>query len=74
MPRSGVLSVRRYRDYDYQYPSKSRYVSILPGDDVDDSKVLEDVYVLSKITSIIENISVVPTNESYASMRVLVKQ
>jgi len=37
----------RYRHYDYQYPSKSRHISIVPSDDVDDSKVVENVHVPS---------------------------
>jgi len=47
-----------YGHYDYQCPSKSQHVSIVSSDDVDDSKVIEDVHVLSKTTSIIEDISV----------------
>jgi len=57
MPRPGVLSVG-YGHYDYQCPSKSRHVSIVPSDDVDDSKVGENVHVHSKTTSIIEDVSV----------------
>jgi len=33
-------------------------VSIVPSDDIDDSKVVDDVHVLSKTNSIIEDISV----------------
>jgi len=47
----------RYGHYHYQCPSKSRHVSIVSSD-VDDSKVVEDVHVLSKTISIIENILV----------------
>jgi len=39
-------------------PSKSRHVSIVPSDNVDDSKVIGNVHIFSKITSIIEEISV----------------
>ena len=39
-------------------PSKSQYVRTVPSDDVDDSKIVEDVHVLSKTASIIEDISV----------------
>jgi len=46
-----------YEHYDYQCPSKSRHVSIVFSDDVDDSKV-DDVHVPSKTTSAIEDISV----------------
>ena len=37
---------------------KSRHVSIVSSDDVDDVKVVENVHVLSKTTNIIEDISV----------------
>ena len=47
-----------YGHYDYQYPSKSRHVSIVPSDDVDDLKVVENVHIPSKTTSLIKNISV----------------
>ena len=42
---------------DYQCPLKNRHVSIVSSD-VDDSKVVEDVNVSSKTTSIIKDISV----------------
>jgi len=48
----------RYGHYDYQCLSKSRHISILPSDDVDDSKVVEDVHIPSKITGIIEDVSI----------------
>ena len=44
-----------YEHYDYQYPSKSRHVNIGPSVDVDDSRSVEDVYVPSKITSIVDD-------------------
>jgi len=47
-----------YEHYDYQCPSKSRHISIVSGDNVDNSKVVEDVHVPSKTTSIIEDLSV----------------
>ena len=43
-----------YEHYDYQCPSKSQHVS----DDVDESKVVEDVFFSSETTSIIEDIPV----------------
>ena len=36
----------------------ARHVSIVSSDDVDNSKIIEDVHVLSKTTSTIEDISV----------------
>ena len=39
-------------------PLKSQHVSIVPSDDVDDSKVAEDVHVPCKTTSIIEDVSI----------------
>jgi len=48
----------RYEHYDYQYPSKSRHLSIVHSNDVYDSKVVEDVHISSKTTSIIEDISI----------------
>ena len=47
-----------YGHYDYQCSSKSRRVSIVPSDDVEDSNVVEDVRGLSKTTSIIEDVIV----------------
>jgi len=47
-----------YEHYDYQYPSESRHVRIVPSDDVDDSKVVENVHISSKTGSIIKDISV----------------
>jgi len=46
-----------YGHYDYQCPSENRHVKIVPSDDVDDSKVVEDIHILSKTASIIEDIS-----------------
>jgi len=51
-----------YGHYDYQYFSKSQHVRTVPSDDVDDSNVVEDIHVLSKTTSIIEDIVVGPTH------------
>ena len=51
MSSLGILS-EGYWHYEDQYPSK------IPSDDADDSKVLEDVHVPSKTTSIIEDLSV----------------
>jgi len=44
-----------YRHYDYQCPSESQHVRIVPSDNVEDSKVVEDVNILPKITSIVED-------------------
>jgi len=44
--------------HDYQCLSKSRHASIVSTDDVDDSKVIEDVHVPSKTNNIIKDISV----------------
>ena len=57
LSKLGVQS-EGYGHYNYQYPSKSRRVSIVPSDDVDESKVVEDVPVPFETTSIIEDISV----------------
>jgi len=48
----------RYGHYDYQCPSKSQHVRTVSSDNVDDSKVVENVHVPSITASIIENISV----------------
>jgi len=40
---------------DYQCPSNNRHVNIVRSDDVDDSKVVENVYVPFEIISVIEN-------------------
>jgi len=59
-----------YKHY-YQYPSNSRHVNIVPSDNVDDSRVVENVYVLSQITSIIEktlvNFSILILDEVHVS-------
>jgi len=47
-----------YGHYDYQCPSESQHVKTVPTNDVDDSKVVENVHVLSKTASIIEDIAV----------------
>jgi len=49
---------QRYGYYDYQCPSKSQHVRTMFSDDVDDSKVVEDVHVPSETASTIEDISV----------------
>jgi len=46
-----------YRHYDYQCPSKSQYVSTVSSDDIDNSKVVEDVHA-PKTVNIIEDILV----------------
>ena len=45
-----------YEHYDYQCPSESRHDNIVPSED-DDSKVVENVHVPFKFTSVIEGIS-----------------
>ena len=35
-----------YRHYEYQWPSKSQHVSTVSSDDIDNSKVVEDVMLL----------------------------
>ena len=47
-----------YGHYDYQCPSESQHVITVPDDDVDDSKVVEDVHVPPKTANITEDISV----------------
>ena len=47
-----------YVHYDYQYLSESQHVRIVPTDEVDDSKVVEDVQVPPKTANIIEDIAV----------------
>jgi len=47
-----------YGHYDYQCLLESRHVRIVSSDDVDDSKVVKDVHISSKTTSIIDDISV----------------
>jgi len=43
--------------YDYQCPSESHHVRTVPSVDIDNSKVAEDVHILSKVASIIGHIS-----------------
>jgi len=47
-----------YGHYDYQCSSESQHVKIVPSDDVDNSKVVENVHVPSNTSSIIEDIIV----------------
>ena len=75
MPRPNILSVRDMGTM-IIIPSKSRHVSIVPSDIVDDSKVVEHVHVPSKTTIIIEDVVGSDTpiiNEGIFLMRVLVK-
>ena len=58
MTRPSVLSVKDIDIMIISAPSESQHVRIVPSDDVDDSKVVENVYVFSKAASIIEGISV----------------
>ena len=46
-----------YGHYDYQYPSESQHIRIVSSDEVDVSKVIEEVYVPPKTVSIIEDSS-----------------
>jgi len=48
----------RYGHFDYQCPSESRYVNFVPSDDVDDSKVVDDVHVHSEISSVVKDLLV----------------
>ena len=43
-----------YGHFDYQCPFKSRHVNIVPSNDVDNSKVVEEVRVPTEISSIVE--------------------
>ena len=43
-----------YWHFDYQCPLESRYVNIVPINDVDDSKVVENDRVPSEISSVVE--------------------
>jgi len=47
-----------YVYYDYQYPSESQHVRTVLTNEVDDSKVVEDVQVPPKTVNIIEDIAV----------------
>jgi len=47
-----------YEHYDYQCPSESQHVRIVSSDEVDVSKVIEEVHVPSNIVSIIEDTAV----------------
>jgi len=47
-----------YEHHDFQCPSESQHIRTVPIDDVDDSKVVEDVQVPPKTVSIIEDIAV----------------
>ena len=49
---------KRYGHYDYQCPSECQHYRTVSSNDVDDSKVVEDVHVPLKTASIIEDISV----------------
>ena len=44
-----------YGHHDYQCPSESQHIRIVPIDDIDDSKVVDNVQVPPKIVSIIED-------------------
>ena len=56
MSRSGVLSEGyEHEHYDYQCPSESLHVRIVSSDNVDDSKVIEDLNILSEVISIVKD-------------------
>jgi len=61
MPRPDALSVRVMNILIISAP-KSQHVRITPSDDVDDSKVVEDVHISSKAASIIEKYQLVSTH------------
>ena len=48
----------RYEHYDYQYLSESQHVRIVSSDEVDVSRVIEEVHVPFNTVSIIEDIAV----------------
>ena len=48
-----------YGYYDYQCPSECQHVRTVSSNDVDDSKVVEDVHVPLKTASIIEDLSLI---------------
>jgi len=58
MPRPNCPKCEGCEHYDYQCPSKSRHVSNVSSNNVDDSKVIEYVHVPFMTTRITENISV----------------
>ena len=47
-----------YGYYDYQRPSESRHVRIVSSNNVNDSKVVDDVNILLEITNIVKKILV----------------
>ena len=47
-----------YEHYDYQCPSECQHIRTVSSNDVDDSKVVEDVHVPSKVANIIKDITV----------------
>ena len=40
-----------FRHYDYQYPSKSLHTDIMCTDDIDNSRIVEDVHIASEVIS-----------------------
>jgi len=52
----------RYGHSDHQCPSESQHARIVPSDDVDDSKVVKDVHVPYRTTSIIKAYQLVLTH------------
>ena len=55
IPKAREQCCEGYEHYDYQCPSESRHVNIVLSYDVDDSRVIDDVYISFEITSVIED-------------------
>ena len=45
--KAWCFKCKGYKHYDYRYSSKSQHVRIMPSDDVDDSKIVDDVHIPS---------------------------
>jgi len=55
--KARCFKCERYEHYDYQCPLESRHVRIV-SNDVDDSKIVENIHIPSKAASIMKDISV----------------
>ena len=53
--REQCFKCEGHRHYDYHCPLKSRHVNIVSSNGVDDSRVVEDVYVPFEIISVVED-------------------
>ena len=75
--KARCFKCKGYKHYDYQYSSKSQHIRIMPSNNVDDSKVVKNVNILSEITSIIEDAlvdsSTLIIDEATCLLMVLVK-